>query len=172
MKDNWAERIATSYAEQCSVVIADRASPSDYFSKKTESPIERAFYTAFDLMHGLWYGRANPSEGLSTTNLAPQIFIQPQVQIGEFRVDFLCGWNIGDRRFTSVIVECDGHEFHERTKEQAARDKSRDRVLAEGAARVLRFTGSEIYKDPCACAAEVLQILDSLFWAWNDQVSK
>ena len=28
-----------------------------------------------------------------------------------------------------VVVECDGHDFHERTKEQAANDRERDRGL-------------------------------------------
>ena len=49
--------------------------------------------------------------------------------------------------FCLIAVECDGHEFHEKTKQQAARDKARDRD---------RFTGSEIWKDPGACADEVL----------------
>lgn len=46
-----------------------------------------------------------------------------------------------------LIVELDGHDFHERTKEQAARDKSRDRAFVLAGWMVLRFTGSEIYRD-------------------------
>lgn len=38
--------------------------------------------------------------------------------------------------------------------------------VAEGSARVIRFTGSEIYADPCKCASEALQLADELFWAW------
>lgn len=57
-------------------------------------------------------------------------------------------------RAGEVIVECDGHEFHERTKHQAQRDRSRDRELQRSGYRVFRFTGSELFKDPFACAKE------------------
>lgn len=54
-----------------------------------------------------------------------------------------------------VIVECDGHEFHERTAEQATRDRRRDRAMAADGYAVLRFTGRELFKDADACAEEV-----------------
>lgn len=54
-----------------------------------------------------------------------------------------------------LIVECDGHEFHERTKEQAARDRSRDRAATLSNYDILRFTGSQIWNDPWGCAGEV-----------------
>lgn len=54
-----------------------------------------------------------------------------------------------------IAVEMDGHEFHERTKEQAKRDKSRDRKLVAAGWSVLRFTGSEIWANARKCATEV-----------------
>lgn len=59
------------------------------------------------------------------------------------RVDFA----IASRENGRVVVECDGHDYHERTKEQAARDRSRDRALTGLGWRVLRFTGREIVRD-------------------------
>jgi very-short-patch-repair endonuclease len=56
------------------------------------------------------------------------------------------------RRFA---IEVDGHDFHERTKEQAARDRSRDRALMNAGWTVLRFTGSEVFRDPIGCVAQV-----------------
>lgn len=56
-------------------------------------------------------------------------------------------------------VECDGHDYHERTKEQAARDRRKDRNLARNGITVIRFTGSEIYRDPIGCAVEVEKII-------------
>jgi very-short-patch-repair endonuclease len=41
-----------------------------------------------------------------------------------------------------IVVECDGHDFHEKTKGQVARDKSRVRDLEIAGWRVLRFPGS------------------------------
>jgi hypothetical protein len=72
-----------------------------------------------------------------------------------------------------VVVECDGHEFHERTKEQARADKSRDRELTAMGYTVLHFTGSEIHADPWKCAREVYRVLigyehdDS--WVFEDE---
>lgn len=83
-----------------------------------------------------------------------RFYITPQAGIGKYRADFLLWFSIG-RHHGGVIVECDGHDFHERTKEQAARDKRRDRDLLAAGYPVMRFTGSEIYKDPIGCAEQV-----------------
>jgi len=68
--------------------------------------------------------------------------IEPQKQVGKHRVDFLLSFM--DKQF---VVECDGHDFHEKTKHQASRDKQRDRDLQRLDLKVFRFTGSEIWKD-------------------------
>ncbi len=56
-----------------------------------------------------------------------------------------------------LIVELDGHEFHERTPEQAERDRSRDRWFAAQDLRLVRFTGREIWRDVHTCVAEALE---------------
>lgn len=128
-----------------------------------ESPIEVAFGAAFMLLAGRYYGDASVFEPEHT---ARDIFvggrfsyaIETQKKIGRYRVDFLVSRN-GSRKAHEIIVECDGHDFHERTKEQAARDRSRDRALQIDGRRVFRFTGSEIYRDAFRCATEVLEAL-------------
>ncbi len=60
-----------------------------------------------------------------------------------------------------AAIEADGHDFHERTKEQARRDKARDRDLVGAGWEVIRFTGSDIYRDAEACVAEVFSIVRS-----------
>jgi hypothetical protein len=57
---------------------------------------------------------------------------------------------------SELVVELDGHDFHERTKEQASRDKRRDRDLSAIGVPVIRFSGSDIYKDPIEHAAWTL----------------
>jgi very-short-patch-repair endonuclease len=146
-----------------------------------ESPIERLFATAF-YVSGKYvrksiysdvcflYARVEPP--LSEDRMH-DLFIQPQVRIGEYRVDFLVhaysfeaddindeGYAYLAKRWRRVVVECDGHDFHERTKEQAAKDKSRDRALILAGYQVIRFTGSEIWRDPVACATQVLQLCE------------
>lgn len=89
-------------------------------------------------------------------------FFYPQVKIGSYRVD-LAIWDaslpfdVGKPRV--MIVECDGHDFHEKTKEQARRDKRRDRYFQSLGYKVLHFTGSEIWADPSEVAQEVLNEL-------------
>lgn len=97
--------------------------------------------------------------------------IRPQVEVGPFRVDFAVvataiGWRCPDLEsfpILKVAIECDGHDFHERTKEQAARDRARDRFLQGEGLDVLRFTGSEIWKSPEGCRAEIIGHIDR--WA-------
>ena len=88
-------------------------------------------------------------------------YFRCQQRFRDYRLDFLFKLCLqGDYRL--LAVECDGHEFHERTKEQAARDRSRDRVLVEAGVPVIRFTASEIYCDPQNCADEVVNHLAAL----------
>jgi very-short-patch-repair endonuclease len=101
-------------------------------------------------------------------------YVFSQFPIGNYRADFmLVRWavtyNMDDDpsnmhrialRLPAVVVECDGHEFHEKTKEQAQRDKARDRFFQAEGYHVLRFTGSELYRDALACAEEVSKFFD------------
>jgi very-short-patch-repair endonuclease len=84
-----------------------------------------------------------------------------QIQVGAYRLDF-CIASPSLEHFDTVAhllaVECDGHDFHERTKQQAARDKSRDRALLDHGIATIRFTGSEIWRDALKCANEALAL--------------
>lgn len=55
-----------------------------------------------------------------------------------------------------LVVELDGHEFHQKTREQVEHDKRRDRWFAAQGYRVIRFTGSEVWRDPDACVDEAI----------------
>jgi very-short-patch-repair endonuclease len=84
-----------------------------------------------------------------------------------YRIDFavtVVGHRILDLSgdSVSVAVECDGHDYHERTKEQAARDKERDRNLQAVGWQVARFTGSEIYRSPREVAKKVIDFVHTL----------
>lgn len=92
------------------------------------------------------------------------IFVDTQVNIGPRRVDFLCGLvGLHSKRF--LVVECDGHEFHVVNKQQAERDRRNDRVMLKDGIATMRFTGSEIYRDPIACVDEVI----AYFRTWFDE---
>jgi very-short-patch-repair endonuclease len=95
------------------------------------------------------------------SELKNSVIIVPQAKIDRFRADFLIATRCSDRR-SYVVVECDGHEFHERTKEQSERDKSRDRRLLELGYMTVRFAGSEIWRSAYSCACELRRIVDKL----------
>lgn len=91
----------------------------------------------------------------------PGIVIYQQAPIGQYRADFLAvvathaGYVFG-------AIECDGHAHHDLTKEQASRDRERDRFFQSLGVTVLRFPGSEIWASPMATAAGALLILEKL----------
>jgi very-short-patch-repair endonuclease len=88
----------------------------------------------------------------------------PQFQWNEFRIDLAL--RTPQYRFKWVFIECDGHDFHERTKEQAARDRQRDREIQAAGIPVLRFTGSEIHRDLAGCGNQVFQFIEDRFDDW------
>lgn len=90
--------------------------------------------------------------------------ISCQAQVGPYRCDFICSVRTWDHKKAPIrlVVECDGHDFHEKTKEQVARDKQRERYLTSDGCHILRFSGSEIWRDPLKCARSVYDTLDGL----------
>ena len=86
--------------------------------------------------------------------------IGKQYEIGNYRIDFLFSIkNIQTGKYKNFIVELDGHDFHEKTKEQAKRDKEKDRFLISEGYTVIRFTGSEIYNNSFEKINEFLDIV-------------
>ena len=126
-----------------------------------ESPIEELFLAAVfasGIDHGLGahiYGAPYRDD----FDFFDGIHVWPQTKIGNYRLDFLLVHVTPKGAKTFVAVECDGHDFHEKTKKQAAHDKMRDRFLTARGIKVLRFTGSEIYNDPMGCWAETFNVL-------------
>ena len=76
------------------------------------------------------------------------------VVIASYKADFL----VIDNHGNALAMECDGHDWHERTKQQASADRARDRALLRLGIPTLRFTGSDIVYNDHACAVEVLEI--------------
>jgi very-short-patch-repair endonuclease len=121
---------------------------------KTDSPIEAEFLEAFCRAagdHG--YSVAKASRANEGT-----IIVVPQKQIDRYRVDFLITYPFFGT-VIEIVAECDGHDFHEKTKVQASRDKRRDRDLQRLGYKVFRFTGSDIRGDARGCASDVLDAI-------------
>jgi len=102
--------------------------------------------------------------GFNTTKGSPQrlgdLLQQHEVRTsaGTFRLDYAVVRTVGRRR-VRVAVELDGHEFHQKTKEQVERDHRRSRALAKAGWTVLRYAGSEVWRDAGACALDVAGVV-------------
>ncbi len=124
-----------------------------------ESPIERRFAEAL-LRADVDLRLVMPDRSWHDLPARGRDLVVADVQVEEapYRLDFLLTLHRGES-MTSVVVECDGHDFHERTKEQAQRDRARDRALTAKGAAVFRFTGSELHRYADACVAEAIAFL-------------
>lgn len=98
----------------------------------------------------------------STAKVEREIKIAPQYKIiSDSKVyysDFLISLSPPGYK---LIVEIDGHEFHEKTKEQAQRDRERERAIKREGYDIIRFTGSEIYRNPDKAVYETLLYIES-----------
>lgn len=140
------------------------------------SPIERIFciglwsfvdlrsweYDGFSTVVVRYGGREMSEQDLANANKHGAILLEYQKNELSWRADFVL--SVPSLSSKKLIVECDGHQFHERTKEQAARDRSRDREAQAAGYPILRFTGSELYQNPLKCVREVL---DALKQTWG-----
>lgn len=118
----------------------------DFYTYETcESPIEIIFAYYFDK----WK--------LNNPNDYENIYLNPQYDFNEngkrYRLDFLIeyikleGNTLDEAKeyCSTVVVECDGHQFHERTK-MCGYD-------------VIHFSGSELYNNPQECVQKVVDYL-------------
>lgn len=167
MSDPYA-KLRAIVAEKVEDHLADLMDETDY---PFASPIERLFFVA--LVFACRYGQTEIDEvftiqdhgqlkrlkesGWTKTGL----LVEFQPQLEGWKPDFLIhyydhGYPNREPCWRSLIIECDGHDFHERTKKQAARDRKRDRTAQHHGIPVLRFTGSELWADAWGCAIEVI----------------
>ena len=60
-----------------------------------------------------------------------------------------------ENKQTKLCVYTDGHSYHERTEDQAKRDRNIDRKLQELGFQVLRYTGKEVNENPLKIINEI-----------------
>lgn len=116
-----------------------------------KSPIEKILYVSFDIVYAL-----RMDEFPLLLDVTPQCEIKDDEHI--YHADFCI--NCVDSEITEakheIIIECDGHEFHQKTKEQVRRDNEREMHMKMLGYDVLRFSGSQIFNDPIKCANDIL----------------
>jgi hypothetical protein len=58
-----------------------------------------------------------------------------------------------------AVLECDGHDYHERTTAQASNDNRRDRTLQSLGIPILRFTATEVLRNTSDVGREIAQFV-------------
>ena len=120
-----------------------------------ESPIEQLLSIALTNLNIKDIYKFNPFINI--------IEIEKQKEINcngkKYRVDFCIPVIYKNQENKTYIVECDGHEFHQKTKEQVERDNNRTRDFQKAGYEVIRFSGTEIWHRPHKCANEILNII-------------
>ena len=146
--------------------IITRIEEWEELDKTIESPVEQLFYIEWQFRK--FYDRDLLLE------LEPQY---KDKSTGKYRLDFLfefiqeayllnsgIGWDdvVMQVDTPKLGIEIDGYIWHERTKEQVQYHKERERFLVSNGWKLLRFTGSEVYKNPGKCVDEILEIADPI----------
>jgi very-short-patch-repair endonuclease len=125
-----------------------------------KSPIEMIFSLAFEL-----------SKPDMDDSEIPSIYLtaQQEIKVGKktYFADFVFDsdvqfFDVYEGKHKKLVIECDGHEFHERTKEQVRKDNERQYDLKMAGYDVLRFSGSEIFNTPYACAEKAISYIKKL----------
>lgn len=106
-----------------------------------ESPLEEAFFFCWHVVD-----RCGGSDAGRTR-------LRWQVPVDGYRLDFQVVSDVPG--FPQIAIELDGHEFHERTKEQVALRNSRDRALTARGWKVFHISGSEFYADPHGVTSDI-----------------
>lgn len=127
--------------------------------RKLESPIEAVFVVWWRVLRML-----SPNDPAYALKLSEQHAVTVNGQ--HFRLDFAvlpsdvllaaAGERLGCPM--KIAVELDGHDFHEKSKEQVAYRNQRDRSLQADGWTVLHVSGSELVKDPAERVLEVLGV--------------
>lgn len=138
------------------------STPRDQANGFWDTPIERLFYQALMIGADIGITWLNLTRTTPSSNVEMQV--RSQAKVGKWRVDYLITIISDANVASSLIVECDGHDFHERTKEQAKRDRERDREAQALGYTIYRFTGSELYADALKCARDVFRWAESAAW--------
>ena len=130
--------------------------------KYTESPIEVLIFKEMNRRRTFVLCKEGDSP------VGEGLFMFPQYVVGKYRADFVIrgmGYRPTLRVWppkiqATIAVECDGKEFHS-TPEQKEHDKEREKYFMNNGIKTIRFTGSEIYKNPRFCVDQIESFIHS-----------
>lgn len=140
---------------------------SEFSDCNIESPIEQLLYVAMKAIKKINFIAdhmvVDHSNGRECFHVG--LCILPQYKINKFKCDFLIIFgspvsaiphNWKQRILNEVIIECDGHDWHDRNEKQRRYEKQRDRYLQSEGYKISHYTGKEIFENPVKVAVEIL----------------
>jgi hypothetical protein len=77
--------------------------------------------------------------------------------VSNLTVDAISGVRAAGMKISNLAVELDGHDYHEKTKEQVTYRNVRDRDLQMAGWQVFHISGSELVRDPERAVRHVLE---------------
>ena len=96
-----------------------------------------------------------------------EVTLLPQASLntnkGTYIIDFVVSKKISKSQTMRIAIELDGHEFHEKNKSQVMADERRERAIVTEGLPVLRFSGSEIVRNPRSCVVEIAEYIGKNF---------
>ena len=146
--NDWRERVLATLPDE----VRGRLEWVEAKMPRCESELERIFLILFAIVHRdftnfTYAGEAPPDGELSGRRFLANF--EQQVKLAGYRCDFLLTITaLSTGRVLRIAIECDGHSFHDRTPEQASRDRRRDRALIAEGVPTLRYTYSDLARDP------------------------
>lgn len=179
--DNFPEKLQENIDNHSSDGIYDLEISNAIFENKISSPIEMILYESLRyVLENEFYGSGSmriflrDSDGKiikPSHDVVSDVTIINQYQIENYRVDFLITYTqfiydiINEKFIThfqkSIVIECDGHIWHDTNEEQRRNEKKRERKIQSLGYKILRYTGSEIYNNSDNIAADIIEYLFS-----------
>lgn len=151
--------LANEYAEPFRDAVFNELLNSDH---ACQSPIEVIFAAWW---RGIEWMQCGLFRSVRAFDLIPQANV---TAVGErFRLDFQVRLSDPRRRYAAAAkahpdlsfpligVELDGHDFHEKTKEQVTSRNRRDRALQQDGWRIYHISGSELHRNGFEAVQEI-----------------
>lgn len=167
------QEVVKAFSERCAAIIDKAGGNGSGLASQLlhlESPLEKIMIMALQTVAHAGICDINLVNGKTETepvSWKQNFIILPQYPIGRYTADFMINPHYlldyfapvaGRRERRKWIVECDGFNFHNSTREQVAHDHARNRYMMSLGYGVIRFLYDEIVESPFGCACEALTI--------------
>jgi len=92
-----------------------------------------------------------------------KLIYQPEIKCksgkkyyADFCFEFITNYEVKFKHL-GLLIELDGHIWHEKSPEQVEKDKIRERELIDNGYTLLRFSGREVYRSPFKVVEECVR---------------